>query len=174
MPTTALEKDAARLIERYRAYAAAFDAAYEHDDWTMLEPHFTEDATSELNGARVDGRAGILASFRDAVAMFDRRFDTRAPRYTQGPAAEDGRIHTTMVSRYERAGLPPLEVIGEEWFTFRGDRIAEHVDRVLNGAEVMGYLAQHADALRPYVQPRAEPATPPTRPIAAGADTRDG
>ncbi len=174
MPTTAIENDPARLIERYRAYAAAFDAAYEHDDWTLLEPHFTEDATSELNGARVDGRAGILASFRDAVAMFDRRFDTRTPRYTQGPTLEDGRIHTTMVSRYERAGLPPLEVMGEEWFTFRGDRIAAHVDRVLNGAEVMGYLAQYADALRPFPAVASEPATPPSRPAEAGADTRGG
>ena len=174
MPTAAIEKNDARLIERYRAYGAAFDAAYERDDWTLLEPYFTEDATSELNGARVDGRAGILASFRDAVAMFDRRFDTRAPRYTAGPTVEDGRVHTTMVSRYERAGLPALEVAGEEWFTFRGDRIAGHVDRVLNGAEVMSYLAQHADALHPYVSPVTEPVTSPTRSIEPAADTRDG
>ena len=45
------------LARALRAYAAAFETAYATDDWTPLEPHFTEDATSELNGARVDGRA---------------------------------------------------------------------------------------------------------------------
>jgi hypothetical protein len=117
-------------IDRFHAYAAAFESAYESDDWSLLEPYFTEDATSELNGARVDGRAAVLASFRDAVAMFDRRFDSRRMRITHGPAIEDGRVHIIAVVRYERAALAPLEVTGEEWFTFEGDRIKQHVIRV--------------------------------------------
>ncbi len=136
-------------IERFHAYAAAFETAYASDDWTVLEPYFTEDATSELNGARVDGRAAVLASFRDAVGMFDRRFDSRRLRITHGPTIEDGRVHITAVARYEREALAPLELVGEEWFTFEGDRIKHHVDQVVNVTEVMGYLARHADALRP-------------------------
>lgn len=145
MPATATH----HWIERFDAYAAAFEAAYESDDWNVLEPYFTEDATSELNGARVDGRPAVLASFRDAVRMFDRRFDTRRPRITRGPAIEDGRVAITAVVRYERAGLPPLEIVGDEWFTFEGDRIKHHVDAVVNLAEVMAYLGNHNDALRP-------------------------
>jgi len=174
MSTPSPMTDATRAIARFHAYAAAFEAAYESGDWSLLEPYFTADATSELNGARVDGRAGVLASFRDAVAMFDRRFDTRQLRITAGPTFEDGRVHITAVARYERESLAPLELIGKEWFTFEGDRIKHHVDRVLNGAEIMGYLAAHADALRPFPAETSQPITPPTRPDAATADTRGG
>jgi len=136
-------------IARFRAYAAAFEAAYESDDWSLLEPYFTVDATSELNGVRVDGRAAVLASFRDAVAMFDRRFDSRRMCIKDEPVMEDGRVHFVAAVRYERAGLAPLEVVGEEWFTFEGDRIKHHVDRIVNMAEVMEYVTHHAESLEP-------------------------
>ena len=148
MPATATQQTD-NWIERFHAYAAAFEAAYESGDWSVLEPYFTEDATSELNGVRTDGRAAVLASFRDGVGMFDRRFDSRRLRITRGPAIEDGRVYISAVGRYERAGLPALELVGEEWFTFEGDRIKHHVDRVVNATDVMEYLVSHADALRP-------------------------
>jgi hypothetical protein len=138
-----------RWIERFHAYAAAFESAYATDDWALLEPYFTEDATSELNGARVEGRAAVLASFRDGVHMFDRRFDSRALRLTLGPIVEDGCVRITATVRYERAGLEPLDLVGDEWFAFEGDRIKRHVDRVVNGAAVMEYLVRHGEALRP-------------------------
>ena len=81
--------------------------------------------------------------------MFDRRFDSRHMRLAAGPTVEDGRVHVKTVSRYERGPLAPLEILGEEWFTFEGDRIARHVDQVLNFADAMEYLAQHGEALRP-------------------------
>jgi hypothetical protein len=163
--------NAERAIARFHAYAAAFEAAYTSDDWSVLAPYFTADATSELNGTLVTGRDAVLASFRDGVAMFDRRFDTRAPRITQGPTFADGRLFIRVVARYERAGLPALDLVGDEWFTFDGDRIATHVDRVVNATEVMTYLGRNADGLRPFVPPNA-PATPPMRPPGPAADSR--
>jgi hypothetical protein len=136
-------------LSRFAAYAAAFEAAFDSDDWTVLEPFFTEDASSELNGTRVEGRSAVLRSFRDAVTMFDRRFDRRALRFVEGPVVEDGVVRLKAVARYERRGLPALEVVGEEWFHFAGDRIQRHVDQVLNLDEVMGYVAQHGESLRP-------------------------
>ena len=136
-------------LSRFHAYAAAFEAAFDSDDWTVLAPFFTEDASNELNGMRVEGRSAVLQGFRDSVAMFDRRFDGRALRFVEGPVVEDGVVRLKAVVRYERRGLPALEVIGEEWFHFAGDRIQRHVDQVLNLDEVMGYLAQHGEALRP-------------------------
>ncbi len=145
-----MDDDHADRIARFHAYAAAFEAAYASDDWSLLEPYFTADATSELNGNRVEGRDAVLASFRAAVTMFDRRFDTRRQRFSVGPILDpDGRVHVTAVVRYERAPLDPLEVVGEEWFTFDGDRIKHHVDHVTNIAEVMAYLAGNHDRLRP-------------------------
>ena len=148
--------DSQRCLDRFRAYAAAFETAFATNDWSVLAPYFTPDATSELNGDSVHGGDAIVATLRDAVAMFDRRFDSRQHRIVAGPEIRDGRVYMKAVVRYERAGLAPLEVIGEEWFTFDGDRIATHVDRVLNVADVMAYLGQHNDALLPFV-PYAEP-----------------
>ena len=144
-----LDTDDRRRLERFAAYAAAFETAYATDDWGLLETHFTDDATNELNGARVEGRPAVVAAFRDAVAMFDRRFDSRTMRIAEGPEIRDGVVRIKTLGTYRRDGLPPLELVGEEWFHFDGDRIARHVDNVVNLAEVMSFLGQHADALRP-------------------------
>lgn len=136
-------------LARYRAYAEAFESAYASDDWTLLTPHFTEDATAELNGTTVRGRDAILAAFRSAVSLFDRRFDSRRMRLVLGPEWDgDGRLHTKAIGHYERADLPALELHGEEWFSFADDRIHHHVDQVLNLPEVMQYLSQHITSLR--------------------------
>ena len=142
-------------IARYHAYAAAFEAAYVSDDWSHLEPYFTVDAVADLNGTCVRGRDGVLTAFRTAVTIFDRRFDARRVRLVEGPTLEGGRVHTKAVAVYERDGLPPLELTGEEWFTFAGDRICHHLDRVVNLPDVMAYLARHAGALRPLPSPSA-------------------
>jgi hypothetical protein len=164
--------EASRALARFQEYAAAFETAYASDDWTVLTPFFTDDATSTLNGATVTGRDAVLASFRDGVAMFDRRFDTRALRITAGPTFADGRVFVRITARYGRTGIPALDLVGDEWFTFDGDRIASHVDEVVNGAAVMTYLAEHAAALRPFGSSAAS--TAPTRRPAAAADNRAG
>ena len=146
-----------RRLACFAAYAAAFERALASDDWSLLEPYFTADASSELNGARVDGRPGVLRAFRDNVTMFDRRFDTRTMRIVEGPEIRDGAVRIKTLGRYERAGAPPLDVIGEEWFHFADDdRIERHVDQVVNVADVMGYLGRHGDALKPIGADAAE------------------
>jgi hypothetical protein len=147
-----LMSDEQQRLERFRGFADAFETAYATDDWTVLEPFLTEDVASELNGARVEGRGAVIASLRTSCNAFDRRFDRRAMRIVEGPELRDGVVRIKTVNRYERAGLAPLELLGEEWFHFDGDRISRHVDQVLNGAEVMGFLAQHGAALRPFVE----------------------
>jgi hypothetical protein len=144
-----MQQNDEQRLRRFSAYADAFEVAYATDDWSVLEPFFTPDASSELNGSRVDGRPGVLGSFRDGVAMFDRRFDSRTLEIIEGPEIADGIVRIKTVNRYERAGLEPLELVGEEWFHFEGDRIARHVDRVVNVADVMEYLARHGEALKP-------------------------
>lgn len=72
------------------------------------------------------------------------------------------------VARYERRGLPALEVVGEEWFHFAGDCIERHVDQVLNLDEVMGTwcgTARHCD----HSLPRAQPPDPSPDHGAVGA-----
>ena len=63
------------------------DVAAIRDDWSRLAPYFTEDAVADLNGTRVRGRDAVVNAFRTAVAMFDRRFDSRRMRLVAGRAA---------------------------------------------------------------------------------------
>lgn len=91
MPVSTSQTDP--RIDRFHAYATTFEAAHESDDWSVLAPYFTEDAISELNGARVEGRGAVLASFRDSVTTFDRRFDSRHLHITHGPIVDDERVH---------------------------------------------------------------------------------
>ena len=35
------------IVDRYQAYADAFEQSYEDDDWSHVEPFFTEDAVYE-------------------------------------------------------------------------------------------------------------------------------
>ena len=90
-----------QLLSRFHAYAAAFEAAFASDDWSVLEPFFTADASNELNGGRVEGRSAVLQAFHDSVTMFDRRFDRRALRFVHGPVVEDGVVHLKAAVRYE-------------------------------------------------------------------------
>ena len=64
-------------IERFGAYAEAFEQAYGCDDWSALEPYFTEDAVYDFITApplrgRHESRATILKDFQDAVNGSDR------------------------------------------------------------------------------------------------------
>jgi len=56
-------------IERYMAYAAAFEEAYASDNWSQLEPFFTEDA-AYVNvapapfGGEYKGRTAVPTNFK--------------------------------------------------------------------------------------------------------------
>jgi len=56
-------------IERYMAYAAAFEEAYASDNWSQLEPFFTEDA-AYMNvapapfGGEYKGRTAVPTNFK--------------------------------------------------------------------------------------------------------------
>ena len=41
----------AASLERFGQYAAAFEQAFESDDWSVLEPYFTEDAVYESSAS---------------------------------------------------------------------------------------------------------------------------
>ena len=56
-------------IERYMAYAAAFEETYASDNWSQLEPFFTEDA-AYVNvapapfGGEYKGRTAVPTNFK--------------------------------------------------------------------------------------------------------------
>lgn len=123
------------LIARFVEYAAAFEKAYASDDWTLVEPFFTEDAEYEILGmpaplgGRFSGRAAILAYFQRVLDGFDRRFASREVGLVSGPREDAGSVWLRGSVVYTAAGVPDLRFELEETATFAGDRIRRLEDR---------------------------------------------
>jgi len=113
-------------VDRYRAYAAAFEDAYASDDWSRIEPFFAEDATyRSYYGANLEvtGRAQVLQQLRSDAEKFDRKFDARHLEFFEGPSEEGDRVLSRWEMVYSKAGAPDLVLRGVERATFDGDLI---------------------------------------------------
>jgi hypothetical protein len=116
------------LIPRFGAYAAAFEKAYAADEWSVVEPFFSEDAVYDaglpgLLGGRVEGRAAVLAFFRDVLNRFDRRFASRRVELLEGPRESGDSVWIKGRALYTAQGAPDLAFDLEETAHFAGDRI---------------------------------------------------
>ena len=111
------------IVVRYLAYAEAFEKSYVDDDWTHIEPYFTEDAVYEVapdDEAR--GRAVVMAKLKYAVDTFDRRMDSRMLDF-QTPTVDGNTISVNWKVTYAKAECPDLVLSGLETAVFDGDRI---------------------------------------------------
>jgi hypothetical protein len=138
------------LIPRFGAYAAAFEKAYAGDEWSLIEPYFTEDAVydaglPELLGGRIEGRAAVLGYFRDALNRFDRRFASRRVELLEGPREIGDSVWIKGRAIYTAAGAPDLAFDLEETAHFAGERIRLLTD-VYSSAErekLAAYVGAH-------------------------------
>ncbi len=137
------------ILERYQAYAEAFERSYEDDDWTRIEQYFTEDAVYEGEPEDASGRAAVLAKLKGGVDAFDRRMDSRAPDF-QTPTVDGDTLTMQWTVTYTKAGCPDLAISGKEIATFDGDRIARLRDEFDPEAQKrMGeWMAQHGAELQ--------------------------
>ncbi len=121
-------------IARFQEYAAAFEQVYKSDDWSLLEPYFTEDAVYEILGGppfagKHEGRPALLAHLKRSVDGFDRRFETRELEILEGPELEGNSVRLRWRGSYRSPGLPELVIDGAETAVFDGDRIRRLEDR---------------------------------------------
>lgn len=147
-------------IKRFAEYADAFEKAYASDDWSIVEPYFTDDAVYEIVGeaplaSLVEGRDAVLAHFKRSVDAFDRRFDSRAIDLLEGPELREGAVWLHWRGVYAIAGAPDLAIEGEEIVSFEGDRIRRLEDRYADGAAapVVSYMESHGAKLHPVGGP---------------------
>lgn len=145
-----------RIVDCYLAYAAAFEEAYASDDWSKLEPFFTEDAVYAFVapapfGGEYKGRAAVLTQFQNSVNSLDRRFDSRKVEVLEGPIEQDGGVWIRWAATYTRAGAPDCRMEGEERAVFAGDRISRLKDSMseAEAGRVGAYFAQHGAKLKP-------------------------
>ena len=143
------------MIDRFVAYAGAFEEAYASDDWLKLEPFFTEDAAYHFIaappfGGKFEGRTAVFAQFKNSVNGFDRRFDTRKVDVLEGPIEKDGGVWLRWRASYTRAGIPDLVMEGEERAVFVGDRMKLLEDRASDAEaqKVGAYFGQHGAKLK--------------------------
>lgn len=115
------------IVDRYQAYADAFEQSYEDDDWSHVEPFFTEDAVYDGAPEAARGRAAVLAKLKGGVDTFDRNMDSRTPDF-QTPTADGNTVRTEWKVTYTKAGCPDLVISGHEIAEFEGDRIARLLD----------------------------------------------
>ena len=110
------------IADRYQAYADAFEQSFEDDDWSRIEPYFTESAVYE-GDPDAHGREAVLAKLKGGVDAFDRRMDSRTPDF-QIPTVEGNTLTMKWRVTYTKSGAPDLVISGVETAVFEGDRIA--------------------------------------------------
>jgi len=86
-------------LQRFVAYAAAFEQAYASDDWSLVEPFFTEDAVYDA------GLPGLLAG------------------RIEGRSQDGDAISVKARGVYTAEGAPDLAFELEETAHFSGDRM---------------------------------------------------
>jgi hypothetical protein len=142
-------------IEAFQRFAMAFESAFAQDRWSLVGEAMTDDVGWRVTGAplpfgvSVSGRAAALAAIIESTEGFDRRFDRRLPKIVDGPTVIPGGVHFTWVVRYERDGLPPAVLYGQEWDLFVDGKLEFHTERLDNTAELLAYVRAHDQALRP-------------------------
>lgn len=137
------------IVDRYLEYAAAFEETYADDDWTRIEPFFTEDAVYEGGPDDARGRAAVLAKLKGGIDTFDRNMDSRTPDF-QTPTADGDTVLMNWTVTYAKSDCPDLAISGRETAVFEGDRIALLRDEFDPAAEAaMGeWMAAHGAKLQ--------------------------
>ncbi len=141
-------------IPAFVKYAAAFEQTYASDDWSLVEPFFTEGAVYEAQipdpfGGVFEGRPAVLAYFKHVLDAFDRRFATRELILVEGPRESGDSVWIRGGVRYTAPGVPDLYFELEEEVWFDGDRIRRLEDRYdeATRAALLAYLAAHGAKL---------------------------
>ena len=80
------------ILDRCLAYADAFEESFEDDDWSRIEPFFTEDAVYEGGPEDAHGRDAVLAKLKGGVDAFDRNMDSRTPDFER-PTVDGDRLN---------------------------------------------------------------------------------
>jgi hypothetical protein len=135
------------ILDRYLAYADAFEKSYVDDDWSHVEPYFTEDAVYE-GDPDARGRDAVVAKLKGGVDNFDRRMDSRTPDF-QTPTVDGDTLTMRWSVTYAKKGRPDLTISGVETARFEGDRIALLRDTFDPKAQeaLQKWMAEHGAAL---------------------------
>ncbi len=142
------------MSAHFAAYAGAFEKAFVSDDWSVVEPFLTEEAIYEIAldppmGGRFEGRAAILAYFKNILDRFDRRFESREIAVLEGPTEDGESVWIRGTATYRAEGVPDFILELEETVYFEGDRIRRLEDKYPPAAKqtIASYVEKHGTKL---------------------------
>ena len=142
------------LSAHFMAYAGAFERAFASDEWSPLDPFFTEEAVYEIAldppmGGRFEGRVAILAYFKDVLDRFDRRFESREVELVEGPKEDGDSVWVRGRATYRAQGVPEFVLELEEIAYFTGDRIRRLEDHYGPAMKqgIAAYLKEYGEKL---------------------------
>jgi hypothetical protein len=141
------------IQDRFQDYADAFEITFKDNDWSRLEPYFTEGAIyetlpSELFGETATGRAAVMAKLEGSIDGLDRLMDSRVAEFGP-PITEGDTVVINWTGCYSKAGVPDLKFAGTEHARFEGDRIAYLRDELdpVSEEKLASWMAQHGESL---------------------------
>jgi len=141
-------------IARFAAYAAAFEKSFASDDWSFVEPFFTDGAVYEVDldppmGGRFEGRKAIMAYFKEVLDGFDRHFASRELALLEGPKEEGDSVWIRGSATYRAPGVPDYVLELKEVVRFDGDRIYRLEDHYQPAMKqgIAAYLKEHGAKL---------------------------
>jgi len=136
------------ILDRYQTYADAFEETYLDDDWSRIEPFFSDDAVLEAGAESVRGREAVIAHLKAGVDAFDRKLDSRTPLF-QTPTVDGDTLRVTWSVTYTKEGRPDLQMSGVETAVFESDRIASLRDDLDPGIQeaMSDWMAAHGASL---------------------------
>ncbi len=134
------------ILDRFQAYAKAFELTYEDDDWSRLEEFFTEDAVYECGPKEASGRKAVLIKLHESVDGLDRKMDSRKLDF-QMPAVEGSTLTVKWTVTYTNIGKPNLVLSGVETAVFEDDHIKLLRDDFTPESEktMSDWMAQHGE-----------------------------
>lgn len=136
-------------IQLFQAYADAFEATYEDDNWNRLESFFAEDAEYDPgDGIKAIGRSAVIDRLRGAVNGLDKKFDTR-DLSSEPPSLDGNTVSLKWMMTLCKQGTPDLILSGVENISYADGTIKSMQDVFDDGtAETLGHwMAAHEDVL---------------------------
>ena len=134
-------------IPRFAACAATFEKSVASDDWSLLEPFFTEAAVYDTVadpplGGRIEGRAAVLAWFKDILDRFDRRFESREVALLEGPKEIGDAVWIRGSATYRAKGVPNPHPDVEKTLTDKAQIVKALAESIALCDEVFGSLTE--------------------------------
>lgn len=136
-------------LERFQAYADAFEQTLADDNWQRLEEYFTPDASYDPgDGTVAVGREQVLTRLTDGVNGLDRRFDSRALSASE-PKLDGDTVSLSWQLTLSKDDAPDLVLSGAEHATFKDGAISKMQDVFDEGTgeSLTAWMTAHGDLL---------------------------